>query len=471
MDRKPFGSNGHHDIGVSDTASLKSPDIEPRGDFSGLKYVDVEEDRPLARSGPKPIGGKRRRILRGFLVLATLALIVIGFFFWISGSGRKKIDLAVRDRSAQGEPTPKIDDVTAQAIAEVRGGSSASPSPSPAAATTLETSTARGAAPVTTLLGGTVADASGAPALNTTGASSGGAAARPPEIVSKPNRERSIRCAPVPKPGASSSKQSPTPDLARATAGAATASPIALEKTVPLPPFGALLPVRTLGAIYTLRPSLARFELTRDMRGEGWTMKKGTILVGQQRGSEVDRAYISLTGFIDPGSGKFVKLSGDALGSDGAPGLRGKRRRIGSRWARVLSRAANAGVALGQAALSRGGTIVNVPGVVSPEIQGFTSSAINSREFVEVPAGKAAFALVTDLPKEVRGARPPPVTDNAGAPSLGDEELANLLTDGSPEQIRAALPRMSPELRQIAEAVLKESNNSDVAEEPKERKR
>jgi hypothetical protein len=224
-----------------------------------------------------------------------------------------------------------------------------------------------------------------------------------------------------------------------------------------MPPFGALLPVRTLGAIYTLRPSLARFELTRDMRGERWTMKKGTILVGQQRGSEVDRAYVSLTGFIDPGSGKFVKLSGDALGSDGAPGLRGKRRRLSSRWARVLSRAAAAAVTLGQAALSRGGTIVNVPGVVSPEVQGFTSSVASSREFVEVSAGAAAFALITDLPKEIRGVDPQPEVDKGGGPSLGDEELANLLTDGSPEQIRAALPRMSPELRQIAEAVLKES--------------
>jgi hypothetical protein len=35
--------------------------------------------------------------------------------------------------------------------------------------------------------------------------------------------------------------------------------------------------------------------------------------------------------------------------------------------------------------------------------------------------------------------------------------LANLLSAGSPEQIRAALPRMTPDLRQIAEMVLKES--------------
>jgi hypothetical protein len=220
-----------------------------------------------------------------------------------------------------------------------------------------------------------------------------------------------------------------------------------------------MLPVRTLGAIFTLRQSLARLELTRDIRGQGWMLKKGTILVGQQQGGEFDRAYVSLMGFIDPGSGKFVKLGGDVLGADGAPGIRGKRRRINSRWARILSRAADAGIALGQAALSRGGTIVNVQGAVSPELQGLTQSAMNRREFVEAPAGSTAFVLVTDLPKEVRGSDAQPVNENGGGQSLRDEELANLLTDGSPEQIRAALPRMTPELRRIAEAVLRESTN------------
>jgi hypothetical protein len=232
-----------------------------------------------------------------------------------------------------------------------------------------------------------------------------------------------------------------------------------------------MLPVRTLGAIYTLRQSLTRLELTRDLRGQGWSMKKGTILIGQQQGSEVDRAYVSLTGFIDPDSGRLVKLSGDALGADGAPGLRGKRRQISSRWARILSRAASAAVTLGQAALSRGGTIVNVQGSVSPDLLGLDQSAMNRREFVEVPAGAQAFVLVTDLPKEVSGVSPQPAVGNGGGSSLGDDELANLLTGGSPEEIRAALPRMTPELRRIAESVLRESDNSNVAEGPSQRKR
>jgi hypothetical protein len=471
MDKKPFATNGNSGVDVSNPAP---PNIEqlPEDEFSGLKYVEAEASPPPNEAELRPSGAKRRKTTRGFLILVALALALIGFFFWTT-SGKKKIDLAVRDRSAQakegaGEGAPqKIDDVTAQAIAEVRAGANASPAPSPAAASPAVASAALSAAPVTIPLGGTVAAVESAPAPNATGASSTDAKAKPPEIVSGRNTESSIRCAPVRPTVAPPSKQPAANDMARAPA----ALPPAATKTVTLPPFGAMLPVRTLGAIYSLRQSLSRLELTRDMRGQGWAMKKGTILIGQQQGSEVDRAYVSLTGFIDPDSGRFVRLSGDALGADGAPGLRGKRRQISSRWARILSRAVNIAVPLGQAALSRGGTIVNVQGSISPELQGLDQSAVNRREFVEVPAGAAAFVLVTDLPKEAAGVSPQPTVDNGGGSSLGDEELANLLTGGSPEEIRAALPRMTPELRRIAESVLRDSGKSDVAEGSSQRKR
>jgi hypothetical protein len=201
-------------------------------------------------------------------------------------------------------------------------------------------------------------------------------------------------------------------------------------------------------------------------------MRKGTILVGQQKGSEIDRAFVAVTGFIDPDSNRLVRVAGDVLGADGAAGLKGKRRRIGSRWARVLSRAASAAVTLGQAALSRGGgTVVNLPGAISPEIPGLSPSALNTREFVEVSAAAPAFVLISDLPNEIRGVDPQPAADSGGGSSLGDEELANLITEGTPDQIKAALPRMTPEFRKIAEAVLRESSNSDVAEGSNQRKR
>jgi len=214
-----------------------------------------------------------------------------------------------------------------------------------------------------------------------------------------------------------------------------------------------MLPIRTMGALYTLRPGLVRFELTRDVRGQGWQMRKGTMLIGQQQGGEYDRAYISLLGFIDPESKRFVKAPGEVLGADGAPGLQGKRRQISSRWARVIGRAATSAVSLGQAALTRGNsTTVVLPGAVVPEL---TPNAASSREFVEVAAGTPAFVMITNLPKESQGVDADSLAEGSGE-ALKDEELAELLSSESPEKIRAAMPRMTPELRRIAEAVLKE---------------
>jgi hypothetical protein len=214
-----------------------------------------------------------------------------------------------------------------------------------------------------------------------------------------------------------------------------------------------MLPIRTMGSLYTLRPGLARFELMRDVRGQGWQMRKGTTLIGQQQGGEYDRAYVSLLGFIDPESKRFVKAPGEVLGADGAPGLQGKRRQISSRWARVLGRAATSAVSLGQAVLTRGNsTTVVLPGAVASEL---TPSVASSREFVEVAAGTPAFVMITDLPKEAQGVDADSLAGGNGE-ALTDQELAELLSSESPEKIRSAMPRMTPELRQIAEAVLKE---------------
>jgi hypothetical protein len=149
-----------------------------------------------------------------------------------------------------------------------------------------------------------------------------------------------------------------------------------------------------------------------------------------------------------------VKIGGDVLGSDGAPGLRGKRRQVNSRWTRVLGRAAQSAVSLGQAALSRGGTTVILPGAISPELSpGF--NAINRREFVEIPAGAFGYVMITDLPQETRGIDADPLAE-ANREALADEELAELLSSGSPEKIRAALPRMNSEMKRLALMVLQE---------------
>jgi hypothetical protein len=452
--KQPFETNGYPGVGVSTPTSPNTVDTE---DFS--KYVEVETDPAQDDERGGRARRKRGKLIGGLVVLATLALAA-GLFFWMTTDGKKKIDLPVRDRIAQTDQATARDteDVTAQAIAEIRAAASpdASSSPAPSASTTPNASSA----PVTIPLGGTVTTVESAPATNAgqNAGSSSTTQSKSAGVVSERNPERSIRCAPVPKPVAALNQAADTTPATRTARGLPDATLPDTDKPVALPSFGAMLPVRTLGAIYTLRPSLARLELTRDVRGQGWLLKKGTALIGRQQGSEHDRAYITLVGFIDPASGRLVKLTGDVLGSDGAPGIRGKRRQISGRWARVLGRAANAAVSLGQAALTRGGGVnVYLPNAVSPEIQSFSPSAISRREFVEVSPGAPAFVMITDLPKEAQGIDADPSAEGTGE-TLADEELAEILSSDSPEKIRAAMPRMTPELRRIAEAVLREQN-------------
>ena len=251
------------------------------------------------------------------------------------------------------------------------------------------------------------------------------------------------------------------------------------EPTVALPPFGSMLPVRTIGGLYTLRSgALARLELTRDMVGNGWSMKRGTILVGNTKGGEYDRAYVAIIGFIDPESGKFVKLGGDVLGGDGAAGLKGKSRQLDSRWTRILSQLGNAALSVTTAALGgRGnGTVIISDGAgssllnpVSEELNGvFGGPSDRNRRagFVEIVAGTPGYVMVTDLPAAIKGTEADAELDvqslaalsdvNAVRPATGisEREFAELIANGSPDEIRAQLHRMSPEMRKIALAVL-----------------
>lgn len=249
--------------------------------------------------------------------------------------------------------------------------------------------------------------------------------------------------------------------------------------TVVLPSFGSMLPVRTIGGLYTLRNgALTRLEVTRDMKGDGWLMKRGTILVGTSKGGEYDRAYVSIVGFIDPQSGKLVKLGGDVLGGDGGVGLKGKRRQLESGWARILGEVGAAALNVTGALVGgRGnGTVIISDGLrtravnpVTDEISGVIGGELDQKQrqgFVEVEAGTSGYVMVTDLPTAIKGTEARPelseetlaeLTDiDAARPATGltDRELADLLANGSPEEIRAAMPKMTPEMRKIAVAVL-----------------
>jgi hypothetical protein len=242
-----------------------------------------------------------------------------------------------------------------------------------------------------------------------------------------------------------------------------------------------MLPVRTIGGLYTLRSgALARLELTRDMVGNGWSMPRGTILVGTTRGGEYDRAYVAIIGFIDLESGKFVKLGGDVLAGDGAAGLKGKLRQVDSRWTRVLSQVGNAALTLTSAAIGgRGnGTVIISDGARSPlinpvsdELSGLIGSQLDRNRrtgFVEVIAGTPGYVMVTDLPTAIKGMDPSPELHEQNLTALSDidavrpatgiseREFAELIANGSPAEIKAKLHRMSPEMRKIALAVLEQ---------------
>jgi hypothetical protein len=231
------------------------------------------------------------------------------------------------------------------------------------------------------------------------------------------------------------------------------------------PGFGAMLPVRSMGALYTLRSgSLARFELARDVKAENWALKRGTVFVGSVLGSDVDRAYVQIKGFIDPETKAFTRLEGETLGSDGGAGLRGKRRRVSPVWGKVLDRAAQSGTQILTSVLGRRDSSVIIasdPYGTYRSGVGYDQSQLQSnRTFVEVAAGTVGFVLVTTLPEpskpDAHLAGAERVKDEFSSGAMPDAELAELLAEAEPEKIRAALPRMNPDLRRVAEGVLAE---------------
>lgn len=236
----------------------------------------------------------------------------------------------------------------------------------------------------------------------------------------------------------------------------------------PAIPFGTLLPIRFLGAVYTLRASggLVRMELTRGISGKNYSYPAGTVLVGTLRGSEYKRAFVSVVGLIDPNSGGLVKFEGEVMGGDGASGIIGRRRKVKSAWERVFLGLREAGtVALGAINGRRsGGAAVIISdsaskasGVLTDELSGLINNK-NSGEFVEIAAGTTGFVLVTDLPDEV-SKTDALRQDSKSATGLGEDELAELFSSGSKEKIRAALPRMTPAFRKLAENALAAMEN------------
>jgi len=229
-----------------------------------------------------------------------------------------------------------------------------------------------------------------------------------------------------------------------------------------LPPFGTMLPVRTQGVIFTLRNnSYARLELMRDCAGAGWSLPKGTVLVGRTSGSESDRAFVNVIGYIDPRDNKLVKMTGDVLGADGASGIPGKRMGVDrNRLKQTLRKVAASGVqiagSMAGALTGRGTVVIDSAGyrLMNPltnDARGMMSGNNDRNSFVKVEAGRTAYVMVADLPKSLQ-AIDAPGDDELGraANSLTDREVMELILFGTPDEIRAAMPLMNDEQKRLA---------------------
>jgi len=442
-------------------------------DESANMINEVERER-----GSKVPGKGKRRIVGAILFLVVAVTGILSFWF-ISGSGAtKKARVAVNKTNGSSQTD---DATTRQAIEVVNGNGAgvtlsdgtlirpqASPTASPmqsAASTEPVTELPRTATDLST----TVPDRTTSNTNSSADVASGpGNSSIAKVLTSGRNGERSVRI------GEESVVARREPDSPKRSGD----GPKRDEKVggVPVPSFGSMLPVRSLGVIYSLRSgALARFELTRDVSGKGWSLPHGTVLVGALRGSEYDRAYISLVGFIDADSGKFVQIGGNLLGSDGAEGVRGKRRKMSSSWSKAFKKLASAGLDIaGRAA----GSIGNGPVIISDaygqtaaRFQSEFNGVVQNRDsFIEIVAGTMCYVMITDLPERVQGVdalanlsrtdleEKADSDQRRQATGISERELAELLQSGDPARIKAALPRMTADMRRVAEAVMAEGS-------------
>lgn len=434
--------------------------------------VEPADQAPLA-SPPKKKRSKKSWLALLVLLPALLAAAGAAIYYALVLPGATRVRTPVSDQRA-GNDSHANEYMTKQAVEEAQR---AYGTPQPQAGPTPTASPDLGA------LAGTT---SSSPYLNEQPAVAPAATPTPAEaVVTNRRSDHAIRfgslqpgASPSPTPAPRAVAEGPTP----VNTGATYSPPAAV-----VPPLGTMLPIRTLGSLLTIRnQSMVRMSLTREMRGPGWSLPAGTTLVGSLGGSDPlsPRAFVSLDGFIDPRTGRFVGASGEVKGADGAQGLLGRRRTVGSGWTRALSRIGVGAVGVAETALNgfgrggRGGgnTIIlgggldRVTNPMTGELSALISDSQGRQSFVEVAAGTPGFVLINNLPDAAKAVAAPVenllVTDSSPArvrdtgrlsSPLTDEETAELLTNGNRESIIAAFPRMSPEFRRVALLFLADS--------------
>ena len=261
-------------------------------------------------------------------------------------------------------------------------------------------------------------------------------------------------------------KSAPAPTPIQTSRQSKPAIPASIKRASSMvPPFGTMLPVRTQGVIFTLRNnSYARLELTRDMSGNGWSLPKGTVLIGRTTGGEHDRAFVNVIGYIDPRENKLVTMTGEVLGSDGANGIPGKRMSVDrASLKQTLRKVASGGLqiatSMAGALTGRGTVVIDGAGYrlldpINDQARGLVNGS-DKNTFVKVEAGQQAYVMVVDLPSRVEGADAPGTEQPSrfsgiSENSLTDREVMELILFGTAEEVRAAMPLMTEEQKRFA---------------------
>ncbi len=232
----------------------------------------------------------------------------------------------------------------------------------------------------------------------------------------------------------------------------ATMTRIEYDRSAPAKPlFGTVLPVRILGRLHTLGTNgLARMELTRTVGGSWGTIPQGTMFIGRVSGGEANRLFVSLIGYIDRDSQRLVALGGDLQGDDGALGMKGDVKRLGSRWAKVFGEVISTAKQVGSAYLlgrsGGGGAVINNGSLEK------TSDAFENKDvarYTVIEAGSQGYIVMTDLPPAIES------DERLGSiKPLSDEELQKLIKTDTSAEIERLIPQLSPAGKQIARRAL-----------------
>lgn len=234
--------------------------------------------------------------------------------------------------------------------------------------------------------------------------------------------------------------------------GSGNLSRIELENSAPVKPsFGTVLPIRILGKLHTLGTNgFARMELTRTVQGSWGTIPRGTMFVGRVAGGEGNRLFVSLIGYIDSRSGGLVTLGGDLQGIDGALGMQGDVKRLGSRWNKVFGELLSTAKQVGSAYLlgrsGGSGTVIN-----NGSLESIPNALENKQatKYVVVPAGANGYIVLNELPPAIES------DERLGSTKkLSDEEILKMIQTDSDGDLQNLMPQLSSDGRLIAQRAL-----------------